>query len=176
VVSANQSAFIQGRNLHDNFMLVRQLARKINARRESGVLLKLDISRAFDSLSWSFLFEILRQLGFPDRFLKWLVISLRTASTKILVNGMPGKKIMHARGLHQGDPLSPLLFVISMEATTLMFSRASEYGLLSPIGNCSALQRISIYADDVVLFIKPTVQDMVTVREILAAIGGASGL
>jgi hypothetical protein len=59
LVIANQSAFIKGRNLHDNFLLVRQLARKINAKKETGVLLKLDISRAFDSLSWSFLFEVL---------------------------------------------------------------------------------------------------------------------
>jgi hypothetical protein len=63
LVSANQSAFIKGRNLHDNFLLVRQLARKINAKKETGVLLKLDISRDFDSLSWSFLFEVLRCLG-----------------------------------------------------------------------------------------------------------------
>jgi hypothetical protein len=59
LVIANQSAFIKGQNLHDNFMLVRQLARKINAKKETGVLIKLDISRAFDSLSWSFLFEVL---------------------------------------------------------------------------------------------------------------------
>ena len=57
LVSANQSAFILGRNLHDNFVLVRQVARRINCRKESGVLLKLDISRAFDSLDWAFLFE-----------------------------------------------------------------------------------------------------------------------
>jgi hypothetical protein len=51
--------------LHDNFLLVRQLARKINQRKEAGVLLKLDLARAFDSLSWAFLFEVLQKLGFP---------------------------------------------------------------------------------------------------------------
>jgi hypothetical protein len=65
LVSANQSAFIKGRNLHDDFILVRQMARRIHVRKETGVLLKLDISRAFDSLSWAFLFEVLRRLGFP---------------------------------------------------------------------------------------------------------------
>jgi hypothetical protein len=59
VVSTNQSAFIRGRSLHDNFILVRQVARKINQRRQPGVLLKLDLTRAFDSISWSFLFEVL---------------------------------------------------------------------------------------------------------------------
>jgi hypothetical protein len=176
LVSKNQSAFIKRRNLHDNFMLVRQLARKINTRRESGVLLKLDISRAFDSLSWAFLFEVLRGMGFPEIFLRWVNIALRTASTSVLVNGNPGRRIVYARGLRQGDPLSPLLFVLSMEVSMLLFSRAAEHGLLTPIGNCSAEQRLSIYADDVVVFLKPTVQDLVTIRALLEVFGAVSGL
>jgi hypothetical protein len=56
IVSMNQYAFIKRRSLHDNFVLVRQVARKINMRRQTGVLVKLDIARAFDSISWSFLF------------------------------------------------------------------------------------------------------------------------
>jgi hypothetical protein len=136
LVSSNQSAFIKGRNLHDNFILVRQLARKINSRKEEGVLLKLDISRAFDSVSWGFLLEILRTMGFPDIWIKWTAIALRTASTKVLVNGSPGRKIAHARGLRQGDPLSPQLFVLAMEIVTLIFRRAADQGLLLPVGFC----------------------------------------
>jgi hypothetical protein len=70
LVSMNQSAFVKGRCLHDNFMLVRQVARRINQQRLPGVLLKLDLTRAFDSISWSFLFEVLRRMGFGERFLK----------------------------------------------------------------------------------------------------------
>jgi hypothetical protein len=176
LVSCNQSAFIKGRNLHDNFLLVRQLARKIHISKEKGVLLKLDISRAFDSLSWSFLLEILRRMGFPDCWLQWIQIALRTASTKLLVNGAPGRKIWHARGVRQGDPLSPQLFVLAMEAVTLLFCQAAARGLLSPIGRCSQVQRLSIFADDVVVFVKPTVRDLVTVRELLRIFGDASGL
>jgi hypothetical protein len=78
IVSKNRSAFIRGRNLHDNFLLVRQLARKINSNREAGVLLKLDISRAFDSVSWTFLFQVLKHLGFSDKWIQWLAILFRT--------------------------------------------------------------------------------------------------
>jgi hypothetical protein len=157
-------------------MLVRQLARKINSRKEVGVLLKLDISRAFDSLSWAFLLEVLRRLGFPEVWIDWVAITIRSASTRVLVNGVPGRKICHARGLRQGDPLSPQLFVLMMEVVTCLIRSAETQGLLSPIGNCTPEQRLSIYADDVVLFVKPAVLDLVAVREVLALFGEASGL
>ncbi|KAK1695762.1 hypothetical protein QYE76_012459 [Lolium multiflorum] len=101
VVSTNQSAFVRGRSLHDNLILVRQVARKINQQRQSGVLLKLDLTRAFDSISWSFLFEVLRRMGFGERFLKWVSLLLNTANTRVLVNGVPGGRIVH------GGPESP---------------------------------------------------------------------
>jgi hypothetical protein len=63
-----------------------------------------------------------------------------------------------------------------MEVVTLLFGKAVDHGLLSPIGNCSKLQRLSIFADDVVLFVKPKIGDLVTVRELLRIFGGASGL
>jgi mannosylglycoprotein endo-beta-mannosidase len=64
LVSFNLSAFVKGRCLHDNFLLVRQVARKLQQRKVKGVFLKLDIARDFDSLSWPFLFQVLTHLGF----------------------------------------------------------------------------------------------------------------
>jgi hypothetical protein len=98
-MSMNQTAFIKHQSLHDNFVLVRQVARKINMRRQTRVLLKLDLARAFDSISWSFLFEVLRKMGFGDRFRKWIALLLYTANTRVMVNGVPGDRIYHGRGL-----------------------------------------------------------------------------
>lgn len=109
ITAANQFAFIQRRNLHDNFLPTCQVARKNHARKEPTVFLKLEISRAFDSLAWPFLFEVLRAKGFRPKWLGWVSIPLKTASTKVVVNGIPGRSYVHARGLHQGDPISPLL-------------------------------------------------------------------
>lgn len=99
--------------------------------KETGLFLKLDISQAFDLLSWAFLFEVLRARGFGHRWLKWIASILGTASTKVIVNGMLGGSIFHAKGLRQGDPVSPLLFVIAMDALTALICKASEDGVLS---------------------------------------------
>ncbi|KAM0828432.1 hypothetical protein ACQ4PT_067560 [Festuca glaucescens] len=176
LVSENQSAFVKGRCLHDNFLLVRQLARKISTRKVKGVFLKLDKSRAFDSFSWPFLFEVLRKLGFGERCLKWFALLLYTASVKILVNGVARKSIKIVRGLRQGDPTSPQLFVLAMEALTMCIVKASEEGLLTPLVGCVPKQRVSIYAEDVAIFLKPQVQEIVAVREVLQFFCEASGL
>ena len=77
IVEANQSAFSKERHLHDNFLLVRQVARRIHARKMPGVFLKLDILRAFDSLSWPFLFKVMTAKGFGTRWMTWVAILLK---------------------------------------------------------------------------------------------------
>ena len=176
IVATNQSAFIKGRHLHDNFLLVRKVARKIHARRVPGVFIKLDISRDFDSLSWPFLLEVLRAKGFGQRWMTWIMTILHSASTKVVVNGVPGGSFLHACGLRQGDPIPPMLFVIAMEALTALINKATDVGVLSSYNGISALQRLSIYADDVALFVKPSRQDLSVVHEILDVFGEASGL
>jgi hypothetical protein len=155
---------------------VRQVARKINMRRSTGVLIKLDLARAFDSISWSFLFEVLRRMGFGERFLKWIALLLHTANTKVLVNGVPGDRIYHGRGLRQGDPTSPMLFVAAMETLTAIMKRAVQANLFGNLAAITPLQRISIYAYDVVLFVKPEFQELWAVRHILNTFGEASRL
>lgn len=99
MVSSNQTAFIKGRFIQDNFMLVQQTARLLHALRQPRILLKLDISKAFDSVSWSFLLEVLEQMGFGPIFRDIISGLLTTSSTQILLNGTPGEFISHQRGL-----------------------------------------------------------------------------
>lgn len=171
IVTFNQPAFVKGRNLQDNFLLVRQVARKIK-----GVFLKLDITRAFDSLSWPFLFEDMKAKWFGERWMSWMSILLCTASTRVLVNGIPARRIFHARGLRQVDPISPLLFVIAMDALTAIFVRAVEEHVITPFRGILACQGLSIYADDVVIFIHQNRQDLWFIKEVLDVFGEAFGL
>jgi len=98
------------------------------------------------------------------------------ASTKVLVNGHLGQRICHAKGLRQGDPLSPLLFVLVMEVLNAMIHEADLRGLLSPLPGDHFGHRMSLYADNLVLFLIPKQEDFSYIRAILDLFVGASGL
>ena len=168
-MAVNQFPFICGRHLHYNFLLVWQVAGKIHARKEATVFLKLDISRAFNSIAWPFLFEVMRHKGFVCKWLSWISILLRTATTKVIVNGIPGRSFQHMQGLRQGDHVSPLLSVIAMDVLSKIMMKVVDSGV-------SATHTVSIYADDVAMFVKPSEVDVRFVREALKMFGDASGL
>jgi hypothetical protein len=176
LVSANQSAFIKGRAIHDNFMLVQQLAKSFHRAKAPTVLLKLDIARAFDTVSWPFIIELLQHLGFGQIWINLVCLLLSTASTRILVNSVPGDEIYHHRGVRQGDPLSPMLFVLVMEIFHLIVDFAARLGLLSALPGSRGACRTSLYADDTVVFIKPSISDCATFRDLLQIFGSATGL
>jgi hypothetical protein len=139
------------------------------------LLLKLDISKAFDSVSWAFFLEILSHQGSGPIWCN-LIFNLFTSSTQVLLNGSPGNHITHQRRLRQGDPLSPMLFVLVMDVLSSLFRAAESRGLLQSLGGAGVQSRLSIYVDDVVLFIKPIEEDLNCARMILNCFGSASGL
>lgn len=104
LVSTSQNAFIPGRSLHDNFLLVQQSARLLHQLGMPRVLLKLDLTRTSDSISWPFLFDILRQYGFGARFLGWLAILLSSDSAKVIMNGKEARPFGTAKDYGKGAP------------------------------------------------------------------------
>jgi hypothetical protein len=158
LVLPNQSSFILGRAIHDNFWAVQSAAKLLHARRIASILLKVDIAKAFNIVNWSFLHDLLRHLGFNHRCINWVSCLLASASTKIIINGRPRQRICHARGLHQGDPLSPLLFILVMEALNGMFRHAEQSKRFSPLHAPAIKYRL--YDDDLVIFLKPLERDI----------------
>ncbi|WVZ67945.1 hypothetical protein U9M48_016957 [Paspalum notatum var. saurae] len=176
LISPNQSAFIKARCIHDNFQTVQLTCKLLHKKKLPFVLLKIDLARAFDSVARPFLLEVLEFLGFSRRWRDWIAGILSTSSTKILVNGRPGKRICHVRGLRQGDPLSPMLFVIVMEMLSGLISFADRAGFLTNLQLPAIRSRAFLYADDLVIFVAPKQGDLSLLKSMLDIFAGASGL
>lgn len=176
LIALAQSAFIKKRCIQDNFIYVRGLARYYHRTKTPACLIKLDISKAFDTVSWEFLLELLTKRGFSIRWTDWLVALLRTSSSVVMLNGCPRPRISHRRGLRQGDPLSPYLFILAMDVLNRLFEIATEEGWLSPLKGHHARLRLSLYANDAVVFTNPRREDISCIMQIMIAFGEATGL
>jgi hypothetical protein len=157
-------------------MFVQQTSRLLHQQNKATLLFKLDITKAFNSVSWPFLVEVMKQLGFGQIWRDIICGLLASSSTQVMLNGFPVKHIIHRRGLRQWDTLSPLLFILAMDCLVCMFSKAEEEGLLQQLSNRRKLHRISLYADDVALFVHPARTDLSITLGIFQFFGDASGL
>jgi hypothetical protein len=140
------------------------------------LLFKVDISKAFDSVAWPFLLQIMEFIGFQVAWREWVATILGSSSAKGMMNGSPGQHICHECELHQGHPLSPMLFLLVMEVLSALIRRADEWQLLQGLGIHNIPHRASLYADDLILFIRPCAPDLQVMRLIFSLFEGASGL
>ncbi|WVZ77322.1 hypothetical protein U9M48_025203 [Paspalum notatum var. saurae] len=140
------------------------------------LLVKLDISKAFDSVRWDYLLALLTHLGFPAKWRDWVASLLATSTSQVLLNGIPGQSITHGRGLRQGDPFSPLLFVLAIDPLQHLLHLATEAGYLSKVTRARARLRTSMYADDAIIFIKSEKRELENLVALLHLFGEATGL
>jgi len=116
---------------------------------------KIDLQKAFDSIHWGFVKEILSELKFPKIFIGWIMACVTSVHFTINLNGQDCGSFEGARGLRQGDPLSPLLFVISMEYLTRLMDKTSSNPGFKFHPNCKALKITHLmFADDLLIFCK----------------------
>lgn len=153
MVDKNQNAFIQTRSIYANYKYVQWAATLIQKRKTPMLLLKLDISKAFDTLSWLFLLEVLQAYDFGERWRGWIEASLSTATSRIILNRHQGPPTRHLRGVRQGDSLSPMLFIIAMDVPHRLFLKAAADGVLTRMQPSAIKFQCSLYADNVILFI-----------------------
>jgi hypothetical protein len=90
-----------------NLLRVQGIAKELHKKKTLMLFIKLDIAKAFDSISWAILLEVLERLGFRARWRDWISLAVSSSSSRILLNGIPGWPIKHERGLKQWDPISP---------------------------------------------------------------------
>lgn len=175
IISPAQSAFQKKKGIHDSYLYVHNTVKQLHRRKKPAILFKLDIAKAFDSVSWEYILELMQRLGFPARWRDWIALLLSTSSS-CLLNGEVGASFCHGRGLRQADPLSPLLFIMAIDPLQRLFDAAASAGVLSPLPIGAARLRVSLYADDAVVFANPQREEVDAILELLRGSGDASGL
>nr|CAD1825938.1 unnamed protein product [Ananas comosus var. bracteatus] len=152
LINPHQTAFIKGRRIFDNFNSAHILAHHLYTSKRSAALLKIDFERTFDNINWCFLVDLLKARGFSPLWIAWIQALLNSANTSVILNGVPGKSFTCKRGLRQGDLLSPLLFILCADDTSLQF------------------------ADDLLIFLDGSARSAAATKLILDAFAACSGL
>jgi hypothetical protein len=171
VVHRNQYGFIKGKNIQDCLAWSFEYLHQCKASGREIVIIKLDFAKAFDTIEHSSIMEILKHMGFDDRWLSWMKLIFQSGSSTILINGVPGTEFLCKRGVRQGDPLSPLLFVAGAELLQVAINHACDEGRLSlPIEQPASEDFPVIqYADDTLVVLPAEPAQLATLKTILDA-------
>ena len=129
IISPFQSAFLAGRLITDNIIAAYETLHTMHTKMWSKVRfmgIKLDMSKAYDMVEWEFLEAIMCIMGFSERWISLIMECVRTVTYSVLVNGQAVGCITPSRGIRQGDPLSPYLFLLCAKALSSMLSKAER--------------------------------------------------
>ncbi|CAN0906411.1 LINE-1 retrotransposable element ORF2 protein [Linum grandiflorum] len=171
-VSPEQSAFVPGRFIADNVMATFESfhsMKKISKAKTGYFAAKVDMAKAYDRVEWKFLECIMRRLNFDDWWIQRIMMCVETVSFSVLVNGRRSTCFTPSRGLRQGDPLSPYLFLLCAEGLSKTIHTAINvkhlHGLKVAVG--APVVSHLFFVDDSILFSRATVDESIVLRDIL---------
>ncbi|CAL1355512.1 unnamed protein product [Linum trigynum] len=156
LISPRQSSFIPGRQTSDNILIVQEVLHSLKKRqgKKGGIVVKIDLEKAYDRLRWDFLRDTLIEVGLPSSWIHCIMYCVEHNHMRIFWNGELSHPITPSRGVRQGDPLSPYLFVLCMERLSHRIDQAVRDKSWKPIklsANGPALTHL-FFADDLILF------------------------
>jgi exonuclease III len=178
VVSTNQSAFLPNRDIIDNVLLAQELLKSYGrSYGPPAAALKIDITKAYDSIHWDSIVRIMAVMGFPKTFVSWIYVCISTPSYSVVINGRPVGSFRGSKGIRQGDPLSSYLFLIVMEVLTVTLRTSYNNKIIKYHPKCNQQQITSImFADDVMVFTKPELPSLKGINEALQNFYKMTGL
>lgn len=180
LVSHNQSAFMGGRLIQDNLIIAHEafhaLKQKSRGEREN-MAIKLDMSKAYDRVEWSFIEKVLLAYGFDASWVNKVMRLVTTVSYTYKVNGFLSSPIKPQRGLRQGDPLSPFLFILVADVLSLMINKAIKMGELEGFKLARDAPSLThlMFADDALLFTEANLREVYKMLNILNVYSKNSG-
>ena len=179
LIGPAQSSFIPGRVSTDNIVIVQEAVHSMQRKkgRKGWMLLKLDLEKAYDRIRWDFLEDTLISAGFSDKWVAWIMRCVSGPAMSLLWNGERTESFIPLRGLRQGDPLSPYLFVLCMERLCYLIEKAIAGKKWKPISLSQGGTKLShiCFADDLILFAEASVAQIRVIRDVLETFCTASG-
>ncbi|KAL2894836.1 LINE-1 retrotransposable element ORF2 protein [Bienertia sinuspersici] len=154
IISPNQGAFVTGRSIMHNALICQDMMRFYRPSQiQDCCMFKLDVKKAYDTVSWGFMNDIMTELGFPEHFIRLIMVCITSPQYTLMINGVPSPLVTPSRGLRQGDPLSPLLFTLCMEYFTRVMKKVSLLPGYRFHPLCRQLQLNHLcFADDILMF------------------------
>ncbi|KAL4010462.1 hypothetical protein IC575_029954 [Cucumis melo] len=175
-ISSNQSAFIPGRSIIDNILLCQELVGGYHLNSgKPRYTLKIDLQKAYDSVNWDFLFGLLIAIGTPLKFVSWIRACVTSSMFSIMINGSFEGFFHGRKGVRQGDPLSPFLFVMVMEVLSRMLNKIPQSFQFHRRCEKVKLNHLT-FADDLMIFCAADEPSLSFIREYLQKFGELSGL
>ena len=178
IISETQSAFVKGRRLMENVLLASELVKNYHKDTVTPrCLMKIDISKAFDSVQWDFVLKSLSVLGFPEKYVHWIKLCITSPSFSVQVNGDLAGYFQSSRGLRQGCSLSPYLFVLCMNVLSMKIDIAVEEKKFKFHPGCKNLSiRHLCFADDLMVFVEGSKKSIEGALSVFEVFEGWSGL
>ena len=176
-ISAEQFGFLEGRQIHEAVGVAQEGLHSLKTRRMKGAILKIDLSKAYDRVSWIYLRLLLTHLGFGINFIRWVMSCITSVSFSVLINGAASSFFHAERGLRQGCPLSPLLFLLVAEGLSRALRGARADGRFTGIQIAPNLNITHLlFVDDVLIFCSGSKGESKVLKEILDLFSKATGM
>lgn len=130
VISEEQSGFVEGHQILDGVVIATETIHSMETSKEKAMFIKLDMAKAYDRVRWCFLQKILKTFGFANEWIQWVMRCVTTTSFSLLINGDHTELFGASRGLCQGDPLSPYLFILLAEVLGRLIKHNVGLGII----------------------------------------------